>query len=63
MNGRSHPSNCDLVEYLDRSIKNDFQEIGKISGEFSFTRKRGLFAEAGTPTTNSERRLHTLEEV
>ena len=22
MNGRSHQSNCDLVRYLDRSIKN-----------------------------------------
>ena len=24
MNGRNHQSNCDLVRYLDRSIKIDF---------------------------------------
>ena len=63
MNERSHQSNCDLVRYLDRSIKSIFQEAGKISGEASFTCKRGLFCEAGAPATNRERRLHTLEEV
>ena len=63
MNERSHQSNCVFVRYLDRFIKIVFQEIGKISGEVSFTCKRGLFAEAGTPATNNRRRLHTLEEV
>ena len=40
-----------------------FQEIRKDLEEVSFTCERGLFAEAGTPATNSGKGLHTLEEV
>ena len=64
MNGRSHQSNFDLVRYVDRSIKIDFSgDQERSRGEVSFTCDRGLYVEAGTPATNSRRRLHTLEEV
>ena len=40
-----------------------FQETRKDLGELSFTCERGVFAEAGTPSTSSGKRLHTLEGV
>ena len=60
-NGRGHQSNFDLVRYLDRSIKIDFQEVRKYLGQVNFRCERGLFAEVGTPATNNGRRLHTPE--
>ena len=63
MNGRSHTSTCDLVRYLDRSIKIDFQEIRRDLEEVNFRCERGLFAEAGMSVTNSWGTLHMLEEV
>ena len=58
MNGTSYHNNGDIVRYLDTN-QSIFQKIRKDLQEVNFRCERGLFAEAGTPATESGRKLHT----